>query len=311
MKMLFLRDYDCEVGLTGGHIKYLDYLRHASSLEGVEPELFLTPRSFLDPANPFLASGVPIVSHLQSSDSYFVAGIDWGLLDRAGVDPGERPVLNLVQSISHASPGDPKFVYLSRFALRICVSAAVEAALRATHKVRGDIRTIENRIDIAANSAVVPVQRRSGVFIAGSKAPQLSRALAERLEPNTSVDLADQFILRENFLHRLGRAKLCVLLPNVTEGFYLPALEAMALGTPVIVPDCIGNRTFCRNGENCITPDYDLESLVQAVRRLMGDEAQSIRLSSCGLTTAAAHTLEHERNQFANIVMPYLQLNPM
>jgi len=53
-----------------------------------------------------------------------------------------------------------------------------------------------------------------------------------------------------------------VFLPNQKEGegFYLPALEGMAVGTLVIFPDCIGNRSFCLSGYNCFRPDYTTES---------------------------------------------------
>ena len=50
------------------------------------------------------------------------------------------------------------------------------------------------------------------------------------------------------------------------EGFYLPALEAMALGSLVICPDCIGNRSFCLPGRNCFRPNYDLNSVIDSVQ---------------------------------------------
>src|SRR6266853_6798250 len=82
MKMMFLRDFG---GLTGGHLKYFDFLRHTATLGGIEPELFLTPTSSTDASNPFLSAGVPIVRELKPSDSYFLAGMDWGLLDAGGI----------------------------------------------------------------------------------------------------------------------------------------------------------------------------------------------------------------------------------
>jgi hypothetical protein len=40
MKMLFLRDFH---GVTGGHLKYWNYLDHTKRLPGIDPELYLTP----------------------------------------------------------------------------------------------------------------------------------------------------------------------------------------------------------------------------------------------------------------------------
>lgn len=32
----------------------------------------------------------------------------------------------------------------------------------------------------------------------------------------------------------------------------MPVLEAMATGLPVVTTDCLGVRTFCKHGENCL-----------------------------------------------------------
>ena len=50
----------------------------------------------------------------------------------------------------------------------------------------------------------------------------------------------------------MARARVTVLVPNPKEGFYLPALEAMALGTIVVCPDCVGNRSFCVAGRQLL-----------------------------------------------------------
>jgi hypothetical protein len=303
MKMLFLRDFG---GLSGGHLKYFDYLRHTASLGGIEPELFLTATSSTDATNPFLAAGVPILKDLGPSDSYFIAGMDWGLLDAAGVDPGSKPVINLVQGLSHADPADPKFAYLSRSALRICVSAEVEQALRATGRVAGQIRTIENGVDLEALLALTHRHERSGVFISGYKAAQCGQAVARQLRNVVGVDLTETFIERTEFLDRIARSRLCVLLPSSKEGFFLPALEAMALGTPLIVPDCIGNRAFCLHGHTCLVPPYDVDSIVRAVRELIGNEPLLATIASGGRAMADAHTLGRERELYKAILAEYL-----
>ena len=76
------------------------------------------------------------------------------------------------------------------------------------------------------------------------------------------------------------------------EGFCLPLLEAMAAGTPVVCTDAHGNRDFCRDGENCLMPDADPESVSGAIARLLGDPELRARLGEAGLATAADYAWE-------------------
>jgi hypothetical protein len=303
MKMLFLRDFH---GATGGHLKYRNYLDHTKRIPGIEPELYLTPASLTDISNPFLASGVPIRKHLTASASYFVAGTDWKWLDAAGIDLRGKPVVNLVQHVSHADPSDPKFTYLARPALRICVSAAVAEALSATGRVTGPIVTIENGIDIGHITATMTPSVRSGVFIAGYKALDLGRAIAMRLRQSVDVDLAEAFVPRDEFLKRVTRARLCVLLPHAKEGFYLPALEAMALGTPVIVPDCIGNRSFCLHGDTCLVPEFNVAAITQAAMQLHDGVDLAKELVRGGHAMAKRHSLAREEEEYTIALSKYL-----
>jgi GT2 family glycosyltransferase len=76
------------------------------------------------------------------------------------------------------------------------------------------------------------------------------------------------------------------------EGFCLPALEAMAAGTPLVCTDAHGNRDFCENGINCLMPAPDETSVADALRRMLDDRALRERLSEAGRATAARFTWE-------------------
>lgn len=74
------------------------------------------------------------------------------------------------------------------------------------------------------------------------------------------------------------------------EGFCLPVLEAMAAGCPVITTDFDGNMDFCQDGVNCvIVPQDDDVALAAAIRRLMSDPQERVRLSEAGLATATRY----------------------
>ena len=85
-----------------------------------------------------------------------------------------------------------------------------------------------------------------------------------------------------------------VLVPSVVgerglgrEGFSLTALEAMAVGTPVIgydhggLPEVVGDCAL-------LVPPHERQALADAILRLMGDEALRTRLSRCGVERAAS-----------------------
>jgi glycosyltransferase involved in cell wall biosynthesis len=99
--------------------------------------------------------------------------------------------------------------------------------------------------------------------IAALKEPEVGQELKQKLETiGQKVELLTTQLSRKDYLEQLNRATITVFLPNQKEGegFYLPALEGMAVGTLVIFPDCIGNRSFCLSGYNCFRPDYTTES---------------------------------------------------
>jgi glycosyltransferase involved in cell wall biosynthesis len=168
--------------------------------------------------------------------------------------------------------------------------------------------TIENGIEIGHITATMEPSVRSGAFIAGYKAPDMGRAIALRLRQSVDVDLAEAFVPRGEFLRRVARARLCVLLPHAKEGFYLPALEAMALGTPVIVPDCTGNRSFCLNRLTCLIPEFNVAAITQAAMQLHDSANLMKDLVLGGYAMAKRHSLDREAEEYTIAVLNYLGL---
>jgi GT2 family glycosyltransferase len=76
------------------------------------------------------------------------------------------------------------------------------------------------------------------------------------------------------------------------EGFCLPALEAMACGTPLVCTDAHGNRDFCTDGVNCLMPHADPDAVAGALRRALGDPQLRARLGESGVRTAAEYRWE-------------------
>jgi len=93
-----------------------------------------------------------------------------------------------------------------------------------------------------------------------------------------------------------------VLVPNPKEGFYLPALEGMALGTVVVCPDCIGNRSFCLPGKNCFRPAHDEDDIVVAAEAALREEPQLDGMRARALETVRDHDMPGERRAFLEIL---------
>jgi glycosyltransferase involved in cell wall biosynthesis len=171
--------------------------------------------------------------------------------------------------------------------------------------VNGPVFTVPNGLDTQElPGRTVGAGRNIKVFIGGLKNPGLASKLAQALNrAGISVHLETSFLPRAKFVQRLGSAEIAVLLPHRTEGFFLPALEAMALGAIVVCPDCVGNRSFCKDGDNCFAPSYKVEQILEAVMRALRlpREART-RMISAASETVALHSLAQERDRFLDIL---------
>lgn len=294
-RLLFHRDFR---EYSGGHGKVWDYFCHTNAHPEWQASVFLTPES-TDADNPWRSGATQAEPSWEPgrADALFLGGLDWSANP---ADDLARPVINLVQHVRHALPGDERFPHLSRRAIRICVSQAVADAIEATGRVNGPVRVIPAALDLGVAAAAAQAQRWT--LIGAIKHPALGRALADRLRAaGRHVRLIEQFLPRAEYLAELGRCRVAVMLPSPTEGFYLPGLEAMALGCATVVPDCLGNREYLQPGINALAPVAELEALVDAVTRL-DNEVFAAGLVAAGQATAAQFTQQRERAAFHAIL---------
>lgn len=293
-RVLFHRRF---LGYSGGHGKVRDYVRHIDAHPGFSAETWLTPDS-IAAENPWEGTGLRRAEHWQPADAdvLFLAGLDWQAVPD---DCPGRPVLNLLQGLGHADAGDARRAFLRRPAVRVCVSQAVADAVLATGGVNGPVHVIPAAHDLPV-LADVPSRPTAAprIVIAGGKAPDLAAAVCAALDDVAGgVELLPAGLPRSGFLAHLAAADIAVLLPHDREGFFLPGLEAMALGAAVVMPDAGGNRQYLRSGINALVPARDAAALAAAVRQL-SDPARRRGIAAAGLATAADHTLESERAAF-------------
>lgn len=97
--------------------------------------------------------------------------------------------------------------------------------------------------------------------------------------------------LPRDMLFRLIRSARAVLFPSLYEGFGLPALEALQLGTPVISSNTASLPEVVGDGGLLVDP-YETTQIADAIRAIDHDDALYERLSRAGLTHAAGFSNE-------------------
>ena len=301
--------------LTGGHLKHAHYFDHVRRLPGYAPRISFTsePGASLHPDQRRLwppRKGVYAECWQPGgADVLFLAGLDWRYLIDNGFDDLPNPRINLIQHF-HADKNAELSSYLKHRAVRICISEDVAESLRASGQVNGPIFTIINGLRLPPVVALhrfaadLRPRRRRSVIVVGHKRPDLANAFSQRLtEAKVPHHLLLDFLPREHFLAILAGAEVTVCLPGDEEGFYLPALEAVACGSIVVTLDCVGNRSFCHNHENCLIAPQDPHTLTAATIHALAlypKARKALRRSAD--ETVRQHSLAGERRRFHGIL---------
>ncbi len=303
--MLFYRDFR---RFTGGDLKVWDYFNHVRATPGWEPYVRFYGETVWEATNPWTTAREHVLPDgaTLDPDAHFVSGVDWRQIDGKVRTESPIPVINLIQHVKHADPEDTllRHRFLPHKAIRICVGPEVASAIERTGTVRGPVFTIPNCIDVEPLEHLGAAAERDLDFVvAANKQPEAGAEVARRLSrPGRGVQLLDTRIPRDALLAWLARARVAVFVPNPEEGFYLPAIEAMALGTLVVCPDCVGNRSFCEPGVNCYRPDYDRDAIVAQAEEALATTDSAERMIEAGHAMARRHDLAAERASFQDIL---------
>jgi len=110
-------------------------------------------------------------------------------------------------------------------------------------------------------------------------------ALAERRGVASRVHFSESVSLER--LVSLYQSASALLQPSLAEGFGLPALEAMACGTPVLAHDIPALREVLGSA-GCLLPVGDVVELTAALKRLVSEPAWAAELSLRGVERARA-----------------------
>jgi Glycosyl transferases group 1 len=291
----------------GGHLKVFHYFEHVRSSPLHEARISFSADSLWDASNPWAGLRELVISpeDAAGADVRFLAGMDWTSLEPARRADSPVPILNLIQGFRHTRPGDAAYEFLAHRAIRLCVSAEIEERLRSLGFVQGPIFTVPIALDLEQLPAPRADRERDiDCVVLAVKDRDQGRSLARQLKRRGHrVLLVDQPLAREQLLDAIARARVSVHLPARVEGAYLPALESMALGTLVVCPDCVGNRSFCRDGETCLVPVRSEEAMLEATCTSLSESADALApLLAAARLECAGRTLEAERARFLEIL---------
>jgi hypothetical protein len=284
---------------SGGQSVLRQWFDHINAHPHWRAQLFVTPEAPWPPLSPWADrrdSAARLAQLPSAPDLVLLEGLtDWPLLPPAWLQAPLPPRVHLIQHLRHADPSDDRFAFLGLPAIRVAVSEPVRAALMASGRCGGPVLTIPPGLSLPAPATDCDLQ--APVLVLGLKDPDLAQAVGDRL---AAAAVPHRLLLgplpRPSFLEAIAAAGQVVALPMPEgEGFFLPALEAMALGRPLLLPDAGGTRAFCRDGENCVQPAAEAGALVAAVLALRHDPDRARQLITAGLATAAGFSPAAER----------------
>jgi Glycosyl transferases group 1 len=299
--------------LRGAHLKVFDYFNHVNATPGFRSAITFDDDSTWSVDNPWWAQRNQTVADWRSlqADIWFLSGHDWRrFTEQERTDRSIRKIC-LVQAMHHTEPEHAKYQYLRYRAIWICVSEEIRDRLAAGGAVNGPLFLIPNTIDrTLIPDPIDECDKSLDLLVVALKDPEAGKALFGRLASFAGrIELLDRFVSRDDFLRRIGQARTVVFLPKPTEGFYLPPLEAMEMGSLVVCPDCQGNRSFCIPDYNCLRPAFTIDDLCRSVEQALAlpPEARA-RLIANGHVTVEQHDLIDERRSFQKILTDVDQL---
>jgi glycosyltransferase involved in cell wall biosynthesis len=135
----------------------------------------------------------------------------------------------------------------------------------------------------------------------------LEREVTCLVAGHTEDELPDWVVRRatdsDEQLAEFYREVAVFILPSRVEGLGLPALEAMACGSAVVVTDNGGSNDYARHGENClVVPVDDSVAMGDAVLGLLRDDALRSRIATAGTETAATYTWERATDALETVL---------
>jgi glycosyltransferase involved in cell wall biosynthesis len=176
--------------------------------------------------------------------------------------------------------------------------------LEAFAQLRTEGRGLRTELSVADDSVLSSQSSSLQLVIAGKRGWLYEEIFAalERLELGDRVRLLD--FVDDNDLPALYNLAWAFAYPSIYEGFGMPALEALACGTPVVtadnssLPEVVGDpASGSEEPAAALAPAEDVAALAAALGRVVFDTALRARLREAGPARARQFTWERAAQQ--------------
>lgn len=284
---------------SGGHQKVCDYIHHTVTSGLFAPSLYLAGSSEVQKELFNDIQGLEYTAQYspEGADVVFLAGMDW-----QAYQPffnSQQVKINLIQHVRHGDKNHPLFEFLKHRAVRLCVSDAVKEAIEPF--ANGPCFTIKMGHRIPKLSR----PKRYDLYILATKQQHLGQQLFECAKGmGLRVVIHNTPTERELVYQAMAESVVVIPLPDKTEGFFLPGIEAMALADWAVVPDCIASREYSSNRANISRCDLNYISCEKAIKdALIQVKTWKLFVNKWyGRRLSANYSLKREQQRYCHIL---------
>ena len=291
----------------GTALKLSQFFRDATSIAGVQAQIWLPDQSVLTSDSPWLAllrqgyvrrSVHPAPGLLLLSDA-----ADWRAAGQLYTPRQGFTRLHLLWGADlrcwgHGARRHP--------AIRLAMGESVARALTTAQVFCEPIHTLPIGLDPEDLPSPSFARRSGEALILASANPALGLALQERLrQTGIQTRLECTHWSLPQWLDALREAAVAVVLasPNAEPSLGLRRLAAMASKTPLVC-DQRPDDHLCRDQRNALITPADPQALANAVSRLLDPSAATLRaqLIDGGLATVVRHRRARETLEFIQVL---------
>lgn len=306
--VLFYQHFGMKNVVRGAHHKTYDFYHHIRGFSGYKPIIFFDKTSLWEANIPWfpMFDKMPTLDDLRGEpDILFLnSGKDWIKYSANRKILENTPIVSPVNNFRAVNSKHKSFRFLNRKAIRLCPSLELYEAVRQHPNTNGQTIYLPNGVGITEEAEQLKKNKQIDVLVVGNKNPDMAKLIGNKVnKTNLKIDIIDKWISKEEFQKKLALSRISVHCPKAIEEHYIPGVEAMMLDSLVIIPDCVGNRSYSIDKKTCLLSSYDLTGLTAALSTVleMSDDERNIILRNAR-ESSKVFEIQKEKEQLLKIL---------